>query len=586
MDDNSASKDRLIANLLLANPDVPTALDTEATGLHVASGDDRCIGISVAFVLDGVPYSHYWALEHETGENVDDDTYFLIRDALEAHTGLLIYANAQYDILSLETQGINLVDHNFIDICTMAHLINENKPMNKGVDSLAKFYLHEEGKIKDEFVEKEKKSGNRTITPEQMYDYAVMDAVSTWRIWNVLRNHDEWIQLPEDIWAQKQRLIRVLISMRRHGVRVDTALAMEQAKIGRDRMAAITEELGLNPGSPRQLETLLIDELKLPVLKRTPGGQVCFDKSVMPIYDDMLTKIGDHRAALIREYRGWQKAVTASYEPYVKLCDKDGRVRSTFHTHRVTTGRLSSSEPNLQQISKDGGLAWNRYVKKCFIPKDGFVLLSADYSQLELRLATAYADEQALKDIFNADRDIFTEMAGQLKMKRQDVKTLTYSLQYGAGVTRLMNVFGVTKTEANALKDNYWNTYPRFKALNDACAGKVVSTGKIKLWNGRYRRFEYSSDSYKAMNSLIQGGAADLVERIMVRLYDELESEDCRLLLAVHDACVFEVVKAKYARYTRKVQSIMEDIDGVMPEHLKGAFAGVKFAVATEEWGS
>jgi len=170
----------------LGEPNLVIAVDTEATGLSVASGEDKCIGVSIATVVDGTPYSHYFPFHHQTGDNCGNDVYTLLKDLLEGdHT--LVFCNAQYDILSLETIGIRVEHTNFIDVPTVAHLINENKPYNKGLDSLAQFYLKDSGKHKDPFLEKQKKIGWPETTWEQMWPYAVVDAELTWRLWSVLR---------------------------------------------------------------------------------------------------------------------------------------------------------------------------------------------------------------------------------------------------------------------------------------------------------------------------------------------------------------------------------------------------------------
>jgi DNA polymerase-1 len=300
----------------------------------------------------------------------------------------------------------------------------------------------------------------------------------------------------------------------------------------------------------------------------------------MLAYDSMLEQLENPVAKLIKEFRGWQKAVSASYKPYIDLVGMDGRLRCSYRLHGTATGRLSCSEPNLQQIPKTSDKPWNGKVKECFIAQDGYVLLNADFSQLELRLATAYAGEEELKKVFNEGRDIFTEMSKQLGMVRHDAKTLVYSMQYGAGEQRLMNVFGVDKAKAKEIRQNYFNTYPNFRRLNERCTTKVEQTGEIKIWSGRKRHFENRNEAYKAMNSLIQGGAADIVERIMVKCFKELESEDCRMLLQVHDSITFEVKESVVPQYLEKIRTIMEDVNAVTGE----VDFDVRFDVEVDYW--
>ena len=564
----------------LGNPNLVIAVDTEATGLNVAGGKDKCIGVSIATVIDGTPYSHYFPFHHETGENCRNNVYTLLKELLEGdHT--LIFCNAQYDILSLETIGISVEHTNFVDVPTMAHLINENKPYNKGLDSLAQFYLKDPGKHKDEFLEKQKRIGWPDTTWEQMWPYAIVDAELTWRLYDLLRQLPQWSELPDTMWPHKADLVRVLLSMKRRGVRIDVHLAEQYVQKGEIEMDRLQKALGINPASPKQMKKLLIDDLGLPVVKQSAKtGAPSFDKEAMLTYDSMLEKLENPVAKQIKEFRGWQKAVSAAYRPYIELVDTDGRLRCSYRLHGTATGRLSCAEPNLQQIPKASDKPWNGKVKECFIAEDGFALINADFSQLELRLATAYAGEEELKEVFNEGRDIFTEMSKQLGMSRHDTKTLVYSMQYGAGEQRLMNAFGVNRAEAKQIRLNYFQTYPNFRRLSDRCTSKVEETGKIRIWSGRDRHFEYRGDAYKSMNSLIQGGAADIVERIMVQCFKELEGPECRMLLQVHDSITFEVKESVVPQYLEKIRTLMEDVNAVTGE----VNFDVRFAVEVDYW--
>jgi DNA polymerase-1 len=275
----------------------------------------------------------------------------------------------------------------------------------------------------------------------------------------------------------------------------------------------------------------------------------------MEEYDLILERRDDHTAQLVKQYRGWQKAKSASYQSYLTLVSPDGRVRPNYKMHGTKTGRLSCEKPNLQQIPKVSKDPWNAHTKKSFIEIPGYTLWEADYSQLELRLATAYANEESLIQTFNEDRDIFSEMAARLSMVRQDVKTMVYSIQYGAGINRLKNVFGWTDEQAYAQKNNYQVSYPRIHGISE---------------QAKYHA--------KAINSVIQGGAADIVEGSMHRLFDEVDDGiTCRMLLQVHDSVVFSIRDDVAETVIPHIKTIMEDV-----EHGKW---GVKFAVDVHKWG-
>lgn len=569
---------RELLRLLYEHPEEPIALDTETEGLEVWDGRDLVIGVSIAAVVDGQPYSHYFPLGHPTGDEVSPSTRAQLFHVLRQPERELIFANAQFDMAGLLWAGCDLKGQYIFDVLTMSMLIDENTPHpdTRSLDALGAHYAGAE-KVHDPEIEAAKKSGWVGITAERIWDYAVVDAEVTYAVWLNLIEHPEWAHLREhtDVWDVKQRLIKILMEMRIRGVRLDPDLCTEMATIGRARMAELREAMGVNPGSQKQLAELLIDTLGLPVLAWTPGGKSgvkkpSFNKNVMPLYDDLLSKMDSPLAKQLVEYRGWQKAVTASYEPYLKyLSPIDGRVHGGFNTHRTVTGRLSSSEPNLQQIPKESTKPWNGRVKECFIAKPGYVLLSADYSQLELRLAASYSREPKILEIFeDPSRDLFSEMALDLGFERHTTKTFVYTIQYGGGEKRVKDVFGVTAKKAKDMRANFYATYPRFRAFNELCAHKVETTLKAKLWTGRYRHFRFRNESYKAMNSVIQGGAADVVERVMIRAFDELDSPDCQMLLQVHDALVFEVREDLAEEYAVRIKALMEDVNGCVGEDL------------------
>lgn len=572
---------RDILRLLYRQPDLVVALDTETTGLGVPV-DDKCIGVSLAFVHEGKGYKHYFAVGHETGQNVSERTYKMLKTVLEQDREL-VFANRKFDVLSLETVGIYVDDNEFYDILDMAHLINENRPVRKSLEEVAKYYLKvEKGKIDDKFVNEEKKSGNRNITPEQMYEYAVVDAVLTYRIWSLLIRHREWLELPDGLWEHKQKFIRILTAFKRRGILLDLELTRSEADRGAQRMIELKEELGMDPAKPSQLKTLLLDELGLPVLKKSEKtGNPSFSKDVMIEYEHMLEHMDSPVAKLIKEFRGYQKAVSASFRPYLQRVSSDGRLRCNYNTNVTATGRLSCSEPNLQQIPKTSDKPWNGRVKECFVPSPGYVLINADFSQLELRIATGYSGEESLMEVFEEGRDIFDEMSEQLGMTRPDTKTMTYSIQYGAGINRIKTAFDVSRQEAAKMRDNFHETFPRFQALNAKCTELAEQNMEIHLWSGRKRRFMYRNDGYKAMNSLIQGGAADVVERVMVRMWEELDDGENFIMLGqVHDSVMAEIKEEYVDDLSQRMKEIMEDVDYVTAP---GSF-GVRFNVEVEPW--
>lgn len=557
------------------------ALDSETTSLRVG-GDARTIGISYASIAGGRVVSGYIPVGHHRGQNASEEVIRQLQWVISVQSRTLVFANMQFDILALESVGIRTEHQDILDVCTIAHLLNENEPRSKSLDSLADFYLgNGAAKVDDPFINKEKRTGWPTATPEQVAPYARVDAELTYGVWLALTRQVEYDDVVAQHWAHKQRLTRVLLAMRRRGVRVDLELAAASVERATEEMARVRERLGINPGSPKDLEATLHGFLSIPVLHRTPGGKPRFDKAAMADYDELLERVDSPVGRLLKEYRGWQKASSAAYKPYLTLCDSDGRLRCSYKMHGTVTGRLSCSEPNLQQIPKTSDKPWNGRVKECFIADPGYTLINVDYSQLELRLATAYAPDPKLVEVFNEGRDIFTEMAAQLGMARHDTKTLVYSMQYGAGVNRVKTAFHISAAAAKEVIENYRRTYPLFQQLAARTTRAAERDGYVQTWAGRKRRFLYPSDAFKAMNAMIQGGAADIVERVMVRLFDEVDSDDCRMLLQVHDSITFEIRTELVPLYTPVIRRVMEDIEAIV-----GFDPLVKFAVDITPWSA
>ncbi len=549
------------------------AVDTEASGNDIRDGRGYCIGISLSYRFAGKQEGLYLPFRHRRG-NLPKEFIARLQEIFDHKP--LIFHNAKFDIVSLATVGLTC-SGKFYDTMLMAHWINENW-LNKGLDWLGNNLLREGKKDQDVVRAIAKAMGGWDgVDPEIMGPYARQDAEITLRLFE--RLHPEFIKQGfESLWDTEQDFVRLLAKMESRGVRIDTALCKVQSDHGRQRMEYITQELGLNPGSPKDLEKLLLGKLKLPVYKQTPTGRPCFDKFAMEQYEQDLDRLNDPTAGLVKEYRGWSKAIAVAYDGYPALISPDGRLRPNYKLHGTVTGRLSCEKPNLQQIPRVSQNVWDGALKSAFIPADGYELWEADYSQLELRLGAAYANERSLLDEFSKpDSDVFTRMAGELGFSRNDTKTLTYTLQYGGGIKRLSDVFKVDAARADEIRGQYFTAYPGFKRLPQQAASKAKSRGYVKMWTGRRRHFENpQEEAHKAFNSIIQGGAAEIVKRTMLRLSDTVDGDECRMLLQVHDSVVFEIRKDKVDHYKEKIKEVMEAVE---PDF------SVKFAVQLKKWG-
>ena len=484
----------------------------------------------------------------------------------------MAFQNAPYDIVALETLGIELLKYpnfKFYDIQVMGQMVNENWPPRKDLDSLSNEYLGE--RKKEQKIYKD-------VWSEGVREYARWDPNLTFRVCEVLLEKFTEQNLHE-VWLQKMETLKILTQIKKRGVRVNTSLCTEMYETGLSAMEDCKEILGGNPGSPLFLKKILIDELGLPVLKTTSTGRPSFDKEVMEDYDLYLARLQNPAAYYIGQYRGWQKATSGCYGAYLRHISPDGRVRTNYHLHRTDTGRFSSSDPNLQNIPRESDKEWYKYIKSAFIGNEGFVLTEGDYAQLEFRLGASYAKQRELLEIFNSGRDIFTEMSQQLGMPRQVVKVLVYTLMYGGGINRLMVVFGVSRERATEIRTTFYKTYPNLQKIAQLAQMMAERDKYIELWNGRRRHFQFKSEYRKAFNSITQGGAADIVELAMHRLFKEVDNPECRMIMQVHDSVNFEIQEDKVQVYAPVIKEVMERVMA-----RDGQSFGVDFKVDVHAW--
>lgn len=528
------------------------AVDTETTGFGVKDGHDFLMGISVAYRMGAFGLmSAYFPFRHES-DNLPMEWSKDLFSALEHHP--LVFHNLKFDLHSLATIGF-VPQGKLFDTLNMAHMVNEEWP-SKSLDWLSRKLLGD-GKTKDRVQGWTEGFGWASVPPGLMAPYAEKDAELTLRLFECL-----WPQMQEQelhtLWPTERRWARLLVDMEQRGVEVDLEFCGYMERRGEERMQDIKDELGFDPGRPTELGYYLLDVLGLPVLKRgkatakEPLGRPSFDKNVIAEYETFLNVMDNTAARLILEYRGWQKAVTSLYRPIQDMVGIDDRVRCNFKQHGTVTGRISCSEPNLQQIPKRTDKPWNGSAKRAFRSSEGWELYGYDYAQLELRLAAAYGREQWLIDIFaDDDKDVFNEWASAVGAERQVIKTYTYATLYGAGLGKIAETLGRTESEVE-------ETYRRFKEsisgigiVSQRATQRAQTRGFVKLWTGRRRHFAYREDCHKAFNSLLQGGGAEIVKRAMLAIDDDprINKEECRIVLQVHDEIVFEMKEGCREKY-------------------------------------
>ncbi|MBN9120757.1 MAG: DNA polymerase I [Planctomycetes bacterium] len=376
-------------------------------------------------------------------------------------------------------------------------------------------------------------------------------------------------------------LIGILADMELVGIRVDVPfleklggeMATDLAAIEKDVHALAGREF--NIGSLKELQKILFEEMKLPVQKRTGiKNEPSTDQESL----ERLAALGHALPKKLIEYRKLIKLKNTYVDVLPTIADKNGRVHTSFNQAAVETGRLSSSDPNLQNIP--ARTEQGAQLRKAFIPQDGWTLITADYSQIELRLLAHFTGDETLRAAFEADRDVHTAVAAQIfKVKEEDVtkaqrgmaKTVNFGVLYGMSAMGLSVRLSIPKGEAAEFIDAYFARYPKVLEYQQDLLANVRKTGEVHTLLGRKRRLDPAGISSQpryqnrgqaereAINYEIQGSAADLMKRAMLAVHRGLSAQklQARMLLTVHDELVFEAPPKEVAAVAKLARTEM-----------------------------
>lgn len=378
----------------------------------------------------------------------------------------------------------------------------------------------------------------------------------------------------------------MLARCERNGLSFVPSVAEELASVGNQKMSEIKKELGFTPSETNELKRVFFDVLKLPIPSPeeepaawTRKGKPSLNRHMMEYYDELLMASNNSIAQRVLEYRGWQKAVSSWYESFPILCSADGKIRTNFKPHGTRTGRLSSNTPNLQQLPRNSPKAWNGRVRECFKESEGYKIVKFDFKNLELRLAADYCGIEPLLEAFNSNGDPHQVTADRVGIPRNpDAKNLNFAMLYGAGPKKLAYMLNRTEIEGAKIHSDFKTSYPGFVQTTRAVTNKAKEFGFIRLWTGRRKHYNFynKDEQHKSFNALIQGGGAEIVKHAALRCRD-LESEDCRFVLTVHDELDWEI---KEERLQELIPEIIERMEVCPDDRFQ-----VKFAVEHSIWG-
>ena len=556
------------------------AFDTETTSLHIRQA--TWVGCSLAFRSNnGVLKAAYIPFRHTTGESQADFNAIkpLLANFLN-QTGILkIGHNLKYDMSIVANDG--LVIRSFEDTMLMSYCLFGGQH-NHGMDYLAKAYLERDtisftsiagtGKNQKTFDQIDLKTATA---------YAAEDAEITLMLYEYFKPQLVEQQLSTLYYDVERPLVPVIAMMEYYGVKVDPTTLKDYGVELAKRMALLEADIfhlvgrSFNIGSPKQLGEVLFDEQGLPAPKRTKMGAYVTDADVL---EDLVHK-GHILPEKVLQWRSLAKLQSTYVEGLLSQIDPTtGRIHTSYALTGTTTGRLSSSEPNLQNIpirTEDG-----RRIRKAFIADDSYVVVSLDYSQIELRLLAHFADIPTLKQAFLEGVDVHKTTASHLfgvpydqvtNEQRRHAKTVNFGIIYGISAYGLGQQLSISNTAAAALIKSYLERYPgvesfmlamkeeaRTKGYVTTLMGRRCYTPGIHDRNGSIRQFA----ERQAVNAPLQGTNADIIKKAMAQIHQWLQtaSVDARMLLQVHDELVFEVKTAEVEVFSAKAKSIMENV--------------------------
>ena len=542
------------------------SLDTETTDIDPINAE--LVGMSFSYAENQAFYVPIPAEREEALKIVNE-----FKELLENEQTVKVGQNIKYDMLVLSNYGVEVKGPLFDTM--IAHYVLQPE-LRHNMDYLAEIYLNYQTIHIEELIgQKGKNQGNmRNLSPQQIYKYACEDADVTLKLKNRLEQELKEQGAEKLFYEIEMPLVPVLAYMEKNGVRIDTHALKETSTHFTARMIQIENEIyqlagtEFNVSSPKQVGEILFERLKITdKAKKTKTGQYVTSEEVLEGLRNKHDIVGK-----ILDYRGLKKLLGTYIDALPLLInERTGKIHTSFNQTVTATGRLSSSNPNLQNIpirNEDG-----KEIRKAFIPEEGCEFFSADYSQIELRIMAHLSNDPNMIEAFREGDDIHAATAAKIykinieevsREQRSKAKTANFGIIYGISVFGLAERMNVPRSEAKELIDGYFQTYPQIKAFMDKSIERAREKGYIETIFGR-KRFLPDILSHNAVvrgyaernaiNAPIQGSAADIIKVAMVKIYQRFLSENIRskMILQVHDELNFSV----YPEEKEKVEQIV-----------------------------
>ena len=559
------------------------ALDTETDNLDYMAAN--LVGISFALENGEAAYLPLQLDYLGAPKTLEKTTALsLLKPVLENPAIQKVGQNFKYDLTIFARNGIDVQGVAF-DTMLESYVLNSTGRHN--MDELAKRYLGHQTISFEEIAGKGKNQLTFNQIPlEQAAEYAAEDADVTMKLQQVL-----WEKLSKEPSLEKLfkemelPLLGVLSRMERRGVLIDSDALFLQSNEIANRLSELEEQAYVLAGQPfnlastKQLQEILFDKLGLPVIQKTPKGAPSTNEEVLEelAFSHELPKV-------LVEHRGLSKLKSTYTDKLPQMVNpQTGRVHTSYHQAVTATGRLSSSDPNLQNIpirNEEG-----RRIRQAFIAREGFTVVAADYSQIELRIMAHLSQDQGLINAFTQGKDIHRSTAAEIfgvaldevtSEQRRNAKAINFGLIYGMSAFGLSRQLGIGRADAQSYMDLYFKRYPGVQTFMHDIREKAKAQGYVETLFGRrlYLPDINSSNGMRrkaaervAINAPMQGTAADIIKRAMIQLDQKLQNDpDIAMIMQVHDELVFEVRSEKVTFYSELIRTQMESAaDLVVP---------------------
>lgn len=559
-----------LANLMLLQESF--CFDTETTSLNALEAE--LVGLAISFKEREAYYIPFPPDQIKT-QNILD----LLQPAFEKNTITKVGQNLKYDLLVLKKYNFTIVGPLFDTM--LAHYLLEPE-MRHGMDTLAEVYLNYTPVSIEQLIGKKgvKQGTMRDVEISVIKEYAAEDADITYQLYKFFRPLVKDQNLNPLFNDVEMPLSEVLAEMELEGIKIDTKALQEFSTLLQSEIVEVEKQIfehagvQFNIASPKQLGEILFDRLKLdPNAKKTKTGQYATGEEILSKLDT------DHPiVANILDYREFQKLKSTYVDALPLLLGADGRVHTSFNQAVAATGRLSSTNPNLQNIPirTDRG----KEIRKAFVPRDeNHVILSADYSQIELRIMAAFSKDESMLNAFKNGIDIHSTTASKVfKVALEDVtsdmrrkaKMVNFGIIYGISAFGLSQRLSIPRREAAEIIDAYFTEFPAVKVYMDACINTAREVEYVETILGR-RRFLRDINSRNmtmrgfaernAINAPIQGSAADMIKVAMIRIHDWMKKENLKskMVLQVHDELLFDAHKDELELLKKHVEIFMKE---------------------------